>query len=1058
MPQISLQPSRLQDDIRGLIKGEVRCDDVTRQLFSTDASILERRPLGVVWPRNTDDVVACVQYASEKGIPIHPRGAGTGTSGGALGNGLVLDFSRFMRRIVQLGPDSAIVQPGLIRERLNGIVGKMQRRCFGPDPGFVPTTTIGGILARNGAGAHWLRYGFPIDHLLGLTVVLADGEVMNLRRDSFPQAVSVSDRDVFQHGASSNSPHAGNFVKGLSLARKIVLGKKFVVADDVHRILAPLTIDSVPTTASNAPDRCGYQLRNVLLGPNRTEVDLARLIVGSEGTLALITEAHLKTVPQPKRGAAAAFFFNSLEKATGADAAVLPFQPNLCELIDRRRRNNLREWDKRFQAFIPLEAEAILIVELDAGTVDEPSPSKEVRARLGDLVEAVAVKAQLCFQALKIELSEDFRLMDDFLHNAELSLFRMQRSFQPVPLLNHLAVPVDSLSGFVRDLLDLLQRHEITASLSGHVGHGHLRVQPIVDLAQTVLAPTFRRLTEDVCGLVWQYRGTISSEGATGMLLSEFVPQQYSALFPTFQKIKELFDPNRLFNPGKVIPDTKDWTTYLRRGLTHRGSTGAEETDSNLSSWDSLLFSPSSAPIEEPLDEPSPQKIEFPLPSQLELQLKWNPKQISEPTYRCNGCGDCQNLSRSVRMCPFFRRRPEEETSPRAKANLLCGVLDEHLELEMLTRENSKTVADNCFHCLMCRSECPAQVDVSRLAARCKAAFVAAHGLSFTDRLFSRMDSLLPWLSLFSCPVNWSISNPITRWIFDKTLQIPFGRKLPTLAKISFLGRIQWAKKRATVKSTLSAESKVALFIDTFANHCDTKLVDLTVKILEHQGISVYIPLRQRTSGLVSYSVGHADRVERIARHNTLLFADLIRQGYDVVTIEPASAACLTTDYRSVLDDPDSVLLTENVVDCCTYLMLLHRRKSLRLEMQSIRKTVGFHAPCRSIANGSGRLDAATPAEELLRLIPGLNVRRFEEGCCGLAGTFGLKKENYRQSLQIGVGLFKKLRAPEIDFGATDCNSCRMQMEHAVPKPTIHPLRILAYAYGFAPEVAELIS
>ena len=1015
---LSPQQSRLQDDIRGLIQGEVRCDEVARQLFATDAGILERRPFGVVWPRHTEDVVACVRYATERGISLHPRGAGTETSGASLGEGIVLDFSRFMRGILRIDADSVRVQPGLTRFRLNTILDRLQQRCFGPDPGFVPSATIGGILSRNGAGTHWLQYGFPEDHLLGLTVVLANGDVLTLRRDVLPKAMINSGEEMGRRreGASSVS-------QGITLARQIAFGKEFPFADGVHQILSSVSVQpnsSVFSVTGAVPNCCGYRLQNVLQGPEETNVDLARLILGSEGTLAIITEVHLKTVSLPHRSAAVVLCFNSLERATRAVPLVLPFQPILCELVDRRRLNLLRDWDKRFHSLVPVEAEAVLLVELAAGTVEQPLESKEIRERLDRLIEAVSVQEQLCFTFLRIERTEDFPLFDDFLRNAELALYRMRRSFRAVPLLSDLAVPIETLGGFVTDLLNLLHEHEITASISGHVGQGHLRVHPILDLASPSLASTLQRLTEELCALVWEHRGTINSEHSSGLLLSRLVPKQCSNHFPIFRKIKELFDPANILNPGKVIPDETNWPGFLRQGLS---------LGSRLSPKVGVGFG------------------ETNLPNQLELQLKWDPRQFAESAYRCNGCGTCKQFGRSVRMCPFFRRRPEEEASLRAKANLLRGVLEETLELETLTLEATKDIAAHCFHCLLCRTECPAEVDASHLAARCKSAYVAAHGLSSTDRFFSHLDLLLQGISLISCPVNGMLTNRFSRWVIDKIVGIPQGRKLPILSKISFLGRTQWSK-RLTSQKTTTTESKVALFIDTFGNHFDTKLTELAVKILEYNGITVHIPLQQRASGLMSYAVGHADRAERLARHNTMLLGDLIRQGYDVVTLEPASAACITKDYRCLIEDSDSELVSSNVVDFCDYLMRLHGKSRLRLDFQPIRKMVGFHAPCRSIANGLGRVDGATPAQELLGLIPELDVRRIEEGCCGMAGSFGLDKKNYRLSLQIGLGLFRKLRAKEIDFGATDCSSCRMQMEHAVAKPTLHPIRLLAFAYG----------
>ena len=1019
MPYLSPQQSRLQDDIRGLIKGKVRCDEVVRQLFATDAGILERRPLGVVWPQDTDDVVACVRYARQRGIPLHARGAGTETSGASLGDGIVLDFSRSMRRILRMDAESVRVQPGLIRFRLNTILDRVQRRCFGPDPGFAPTATIGGVLARNGAGAHWLRYGFPVGHLLELTVVLADGSVLNLRRDNLPKAIINADDEKVRR--TDRYTDLSTVSQGIALARQIAFGREFPVADGVHRILSPLSIrsnSSIFSVTGAVPNRCGYHIQDVLCGPERTNVDLIRLLAGSEGTLALITEARLKTVSLPNRGAAIAFFFNRFERATGTVPLVLPFKPVLCELIDRRRLNMLRDWDKRFQSVIPAEAEAVLLVELDAGTIEQPQETDDVRARCDQLIKTVFVREKLCFDVHRIEQADDFSLFDGFLHSAELALNRMQRSFQAIPLLTDLAVPVETLGGFVADLMNLLHEHEITASISGHVGQGHLRVQPILNFSQPHLAQTHQRLTEELSALVWEHRGTISSEHSTGLSLSRLVSKQCANHYPVFRRIKELFDPTNILNPGKVIHDGSVETDFLRRRL----SIGAGAGESDLS-------------------------------NQLELQLKWDPHQISHSTYRCNGCGVCRQLSRSARTCPFFRRHPEEERSPRAKANLLRGILEGNLELETLTLDTSKEIADHCFHCLLCQTECPAEVDASHLAARCKAAYVAAHGLSLTDRFFSQIDLLLQWGALFSWPTNWMMKNRVSRWLLEKLVGVVQGRKLPPLAKFSFLGRTQWSKRYAPPKS--SDGLKAALFVDTFGNHFDTKLTELAVKILEHNGVAVHVPLRQRASGIQSYTVGHADRAERLARHNTSLFGDLIRQGYDVVTLEPSSAACMTKEYRTLINEPDSELISTNVVDFCDYLIRLHREGRLRLDFQAVGKKVGFHAPCRSIANGSGRVDGKTPAQELLGLIPELDVRRIEEGCCGMAGSFGFHKKNHRLSLQIGLGLFRRLRDAEIDFGATDCSFCRMQMEHAVTKPTLHPIRLLAFAYGLIENPTE---
>ncbi len=1059
MPYLTPQQERLRDDIRGLIKGDVRCDEITLQLYSTDASLLQCRPQGVVWPRDTDDVVACVRYAQEKGFSIHARGAGTGTAGDSLGGGIVLDFGRFMTRILGQKADSVIVQPGITYHQLNTHLRKTRRRRFGPVSGFRAATTVGSILARDGAGANWLQYGFPSDHLEELKVVLADGQILTLCRDTPPQAIETAQNDAIR-GMSKSAAFLGDdsIAKGLALARGIVLGKEHVIADEIYRVLnaSYYEVDQDLAGAVSV-NRAGYRCHDILIGPEGTHVDLAGLMAGSEGTLGLIVEATLKTVPRPRRGAAVVLFFSGLEKAAQAVQEILPFRPILCELIDRRRLNMVREIDERVHHILPVEAEAVLLVELVGDeTSSQDADTADLHDRLSALIDCVQEKRQFCFRSVRVETPDVFARFDAFLHHADLVLFRMKRSLQPLPLFPDLAVPLDSLGTFMPEVLNVLRQRNVTASISGHIGQGQLRIHPLVNLTHGDFSGVLRQLAEDVYALVRKYRGTLSSEGATGFLKSPYLPEQFPKLTPIFRNIKEVFDPNDLLHPGKIIPDAVPWTDRLRHGLPRRGldhpdrqsSTSVFMEQSSIGT-DSVLLSPSSLlqnPFQNELEETPTDHAEW--NSQLELQLKWEPQHVFESTYLCNGCGDCFQDNRRTRICPLFRCGGEEGTSPRAVPNLLRGILERELNLETLTREQARDVMGACFHCQMCQVECPAEVDVAELTFRGKSAYVAAHGLPLEDLFMTRIDTALQWLGMISCPVNWALGNRVTRWMMEKILQIPQARKMPKLAKVSYLGHVQWSTWLG--KQRPAATRNVALFIDTYANHFDTKLAELAVRILEHNGLSVFVPPRQRASGLVPFALGNMDRAEWLARHNSLLLADLIRQGYHVVTLEPASASCMVQDYPYVVDDIDVALVRSHVVDFCEFLMQLHREGNLRLDFVSLPKTIGYHAPCRSISRTTRRVDAATPAEELLRLIPDMEVRRLEQGCCGMAGTFGLKRRNYRRSIRIGMELFRALRDESIDFGATDCNACRMQMEHGARKETLHPIRLLAAAYGLA--------
>jgi len=1013
MPLTAAQQTRLRDDLRGLIKGDVHCGEVTQQLYATDAGLLQSRPVCVVCPRSTEDVVAVVQYATEEGIPLHARGAGTSLTGESLGEGIILAFSRHMRRILNVGDHTVTVQPGLLRRRLNGVLGKSRNRLFGPLAGNPSSTSLGSVLARNGAGLHYLRYGLPSDHLVAMTVVLANGEVMTLDRNALP------------HPPLQSLEESGS----VRLAHEIAFGKEYVYASKIAHMLHHRTNEQLVESARQLPvSRAGYAEYAVL---QEEHVDLARLFTGSEGTLGLTVDVTLKTVSLPQRKSAAAFFFRSIASAVEAVSVILPFHPVLCELIDRRRLNMVRAWDARYRSLIPAEAEAALLVELDAGTLEEPMNTDECRDRLKHLIDLVHTKQQLCFHALRVSTNDDFELFDQVIRRSELVLGRMHHSSQPVPLFDDVAVPIAVMNMVINDLLALFHRYKITASLSGHVGQGHLRIHPLLDFSRLDTILLLRPLAEDVYTTILHHGGTISSEWGTGLLKSQFLTQQFPALIPLFREIKTTFDPQYLLNPGRVNPPEKHWTAYLRHGLEKRGQTSpipVETTGSRFAKLEQLMGS---------------------RPNQVAIQLKWEPAYIFEPTYRCNGCGECLRYDRQSRICPLSRGTTAIEYVPRTKADLLRGILEGDIDLETLTTERAKEIADTCFQCRMCDIECPSQVDVGLLAYRSKAAYVAAHGLPLEDLMVSRLDTVLNLLAPASWLINAALRNRVIRWILEKTIRIPQSRTIPALVHLTYLNRIRWSSLRHRLTAEQTDKPRVALFIDTFANYFDPQLAELAVQILEHNGFSVHVPPRQRASGRGSFLVGHTDRVERLAWHNVAQMSELIRLGYTVVTIEPCSTSCLTKDYQHLIDVKESELTAENVVDFCSFLEQCHLSDKLLLDFQRMPYRVGYHAPCSGLTLSASMASDMMPAEKLLRLIPDLDVQRVEKGCCGMAGLWGFQQKNYRHSVQIGIPLFRALRQPEIDFGVSDCCACCSQMEHGTRKRALHPIRLFAAAYGF---------
>ena len=976
---------RAEEDLRGLVSGEVRCDDIFLQLYASDASIYEIQPLGVVRPRNTADVVATLQYANENHIPVHARGAGTGLAGESLGAGLVLDFSRFMRRILKTDENTVRVQPGVVHRMLNEHL-RAQGRHFGPDPAMSDVTTMGSVIAVDASGSHFLRYGSARRHVKSLQIVLADGEMME-----------VGTHRLEPGGDSDDNPRRRELIRHLAslISRN----------DDLISAGRP----------KSKVNRSGYALGDVV---GDGQIDLARLITGSEGTLALITEATVATQPLPPERGVVLLLFDSLESASKAVLEILPLDPSACDLMDRRHLNLAREYDVRYELMIPSGAEAVLLIEQDGETPDE------VRDRLAQVVTRVQHKKRLAVGAHVALDSEDVDLFWQLALKFTPSLYRLKGTTRPLPFVEDIAVPPESLPEFLVLLQNTLKKHQVTASLFGHAGHGQLHIRPFLDLAAPDDIQKMERLADDLYRQVFDLGGTISGEHADGLSRTPYVARQFGPLTDVFREVKRIFDPHGILNPGKIVSVAPSRLTDNLRPVVYPVlETAADATD----------------------ETPAPVGSQT-----VELQLNWQREEMAYAAQQCNGCGACRSQADDLRMCPIFRFAPREESSPRAKANLVRGILTGALELDTLAQDDFKAVVDLCVHCHQCRLECPASVDIPKLMVEGRAAYVQANGLRPTDWIMTRIDMFSRLGSRIGSIANWMIANRQARWVIEKLVGIAQGRKLPRFARRSFM---QEAVRRRLTHPTRRSGPKVVYFVDTYANYYDPQLAEALVRVLEHNGVAVYVHPAQRHSAMPMIALGSLDQAHRVAAHNVALLADAVRQGYTIVASEPSATLCLTREYLALVDDDDAQLVADNTRDACHYLWGLHQRGHLQLDFRPQNATLGYHVPCHLKA-----LEVGVPGENLLRLIPGLSVTRIEKGCSGMAGTYGLKRENYRNSLRAGWGLISTIRDAPIQAGTTECSTCKMQMEQGTSKPTIHPIKLLALAYGLMPEVGALLT
>lgn len=993
---ISVDDLRQQilEDLSGMLEGDLRCDPVTVSLYSSDGSLHQVAPLGVAYPRNRDDVVTLARYSAESGIPLVARGAGTGIAGGALGRGLIVDFSRHMRRIEAIGSETVRVEAGVVRDRLNAAL-KREGRYFPPDPSNSAVTTVGGMLAVDAAGSHSVRIGSARDHVENIETVLSGGHVFDAGNEALDVSGSASGRR--QLAVSPRSPGVSE------AARTLDKDDVHVKRQLVHK-LASLLIEHSDLIRERQPplvrNCCGYYLRNVL---SDGRVHLPRLLVGSEGTLGLFTAATLHTAPLPRHRGVVLLLFGQMEAAVRTVLAISGQQPSACDLLDRRLLTLAREADERFAQMISPAAEAALIVE-------QPGYSdREVRDRIRQVIDAVRSVNLRAVVAREAYSFDDVEFLWSLPAKVVPLLSRLKGQTRPLPFVEDVAVPTAALHDFLVRAHKVFQKHQVTASLYAHAAAGQVHLRPFLPAPVPPEPQQIEGIARDLYQVVFSVAGSISGEHGDGLSRTAFIRSQYGPLYKVFQQVKEIFDPRNLLNPGKIISDDQHLTVRHLR----------------------------------PPAEPSPNVVD--------LQLRWNAEQLTQSAATCNGCGTCKTQSAVERMCPFFRIDQIEEASPRAKANAMRDWTTGRLEPNDFLSDHMKRVADLCFNCKQCQLECPSNVNIPHLMTEAKAAYAAAHGLGRTDWLLSRPHYLAALGCTTSHASNWALGNPAARWLLEKLTGVARQRKLPRFARRTFLRSLSGDLTRKPQPG--SSPRPVVYFVDYYANYHDPELARAFVSVLRHNGVPVYVPREQTVSGMAMISAGDVEGARSVAERNVRELAELAREGHQIVCTEPSAALCLKYEYPMLLDHPDVELISSQTIEAGALLRELHESGRLRTNLAPLAAEAGYHMPCHLKALG-----ADSPLRELLSLIPELQVHTIEEGCSGMAGAYGLSRQNFRTSLRIGWNLMTEMRRAELGFGTTECSTCKMQMEQGTAKPTLHPLKLLALSYGVLPEIRDRLT
>ncbi len=968
---MDVRQTRLVEDLAGLFRGELACDPVSTSLYATDGSLHQMTPLAVACPRDREDLVTLVNYAAEQQLPLIARGAGTSVGGESLGQGIIVDFSRHMNAIEQINDQTVRVQPGVVYSVLNRALAE-SGRCFAPDPSNSTTTTIGSMIALDAAGSHSLRVGSTRDHVVNMELVLASGASFLAENESLESMVAA------EHLTNGQAT------------------KRDIVRQLVHLLTEHATLIQEKQPAGLPRNRAGYFLRGVL---SPAELNLPRMLVGSEGTLALFTSATLKTVALPAHRGAMLISFATLEGAVRAVGDITLDRPSACDLLDRRLLTLARETDSRFERLLPAAAEAALLVEHVGFSENEVAGKlTSLARRLGDLKDTGAT-------AFVARTPEELAFLWSLPHRVVPLLNGVRaKSSSPLPLVEDISVPPEALEEFIVRMRRILQRHEVTASLYSHAAVGQLHIRPFLPLPTAHDSSRLEALARDLYHAALSLGGSISGEHGLGLSRTAFLRSQYGELYRVFQEVKDLFDPQNLLNPGKVLTDDPHLTVHYLR----------------------------------PVVTPQPQLYE--------LKLLWTPSEMSDAATACHGCGACRTQEPEQRMCPFFRTEPAEENSPRAKANAVRAVFDGRIPTHALASTEMRKLAGRCFNCKQCEIDCPNHVGISHLMIEAKAQHLATNGPMTSDWFLSRVHSWGDFLCRISWLVNPLLNNATARWVLERTLGVAAERRLPPFARRPFLktARREWTAAPANIRNG----QPVVYFVDHFANYHDTELATAFARILEHHGQKVHVPPRQLPSGMGLISMGDLDTARPIAENNVRILADFAREGSPIVVTEPAAAVCLKYEYPKLVPHPDAQVVADRVVEAGAFLAGLRRQGDLRTDFAELPLVATYHTPCHLKSLGT-----TTPLLDLCNLIPKFSGRNEENGCSGFAGTFGLTRENFHESLVIGGELIERMRRDDHQLGLTECSSCRLQMEQRTPTPTLHPLKVLALAWGLMPEI-----